>query len=224
MSFLFLLVVSFYHCWTNSHRTLRRMAISSPADYNAAVQVLPAGQDPFGAACDLSPDVQNFLFHYDLGQAEADLLVQEDLKSLKDVGLANPDGDSEEKLFFEWSIQAAVTSRKRQLLMRKCFQRMLRPQPYAAVVIGPPVASSSAAASSAAASSAAAPPAAAPPAAALDAGSVKKRPRVNLDSSSSGGRAATKASKSAPPKSSAARSKPSASAAEVSQILNKSLF
>ncbi len=89
--------------------------INPPDDFDAAVKVLPDGQDPFGAACDLSRDLQNFLFHYTLGQAEADLLVQEDNKTLRDVRVANPDGDHEEKMFYEWSIHSAIPRRKTQV-------------------------------------------------------------------------------------------------------------
>ena len=117
--------------------------VHPPADYDHVVIPLPEGQRPFDVdgvdACKLSREIQSFLFHYGLGKDCADVLVGEDLVEMRDIRLADPDGDAEAKDYYEQSVHKQLTRRKAQVLMKKAFRRMLSPNPYAAVGALPPI-------------------------------------------------------------------------------------
>ena len=116
--------------------------ISLPANYNDEVKPLPDGQHPFdvaGVTCKLSREVQAFLFHYGLGCEAADIMVTEDLVEMRDIALADPDGNAEQKDYYSGSVHLMMPRRKHQELIRMAFRRMLSPNPYAAVVPPPRV-------------------------------------------------------------------------------------
>ena len=114
--------------------------IALPANYNDEVKPLPDGQHPFdvaGVTCKLSREVQAFLFHYGLGCEAADIMVTEDLVEMRDIALADPDGNAEQKDYYSGSVHLMMPRRKHQELIRMAFRRMLSPNPYAAVVPPP---------------------------------------------------------------------------------------
>ena len=116
--------------------------IALPASYNDEVKPLPDGQHPFdvaGVTCKLSREVQAFLFHYGLGCEAANIMVTEDLVEMRDIALADPDGNAEQKDYYSGSVHLMMPRRKHQELIRMAFRRMLSPNPYAAVVPPPRV-------------------------------------------------------------------------------------
>ena len=102
--------------------------------------MLPAGQDPFGSDCALTRRFQSILFHYDLGEAEARILEEENFYSLKNVRFANPDGNQSQRILFE-KVASRVNPALRREMLRDAFRRLLSPDPMAAVgpVFGRPL-------------------------------------------------------------------------------------
>ena len=75
--------------------------ISLPENPDAAITLLPAGQFLYGDDCPLSCFFQSVLFHYDIRQNEVEILEEEEIYAMKQVRLANPDGDQEQRDAFE---------------------------------------------------------------------------------------------------------------------------
>ena len=120
-----------------------------PKDYNDAVQAFPDGFRPFDAIdapCLLSVEVQAFAYHYNLSDEVIAVLVAEDVCEMRDVRLADPDGNHEQKDYYKESVNDRVLNRKQKMLVRMAFRRMLSPNPYTAVVassvVAPPVVAS----------------------------------------------------------------------------------
>ena len=114
--------------------------VTSPDDPDLPVTMLPAGQDPFGKDCALTRRFQSILFHYDLGEAEARILEEENFYSLKNVRFANPDGNQSQRILFE-KVASRVTPALRREMLRDAFRRLLSPDPMGPVgpVFGRPL-------------------------------------------------------------------------------------
>ena len=103
-----------------------------PTDPNSAVSMLPADHFPFGVDCKLSRLLQSVLFHYDVQPEVVDILQEQEIFSLEEVRLANPDGNQESQNLFQ-EIANQVSSPVRCLRLKKAFRRMLCPDPLPAI-------------------------------------------------------------------------------------------
>ena len=108
-----------------------------PKDYNNAVVPFPDDFRPFDvvdAPCQLEVEIQAFVYHYNLSADTIAILVAEDLCEMRDIRLADPDGNFEQKDYYKESVDDRVVVRKQRMLVRMAFRRMLSANPYAAVV------------------------------------------------------------------------------------------
>ena len=173
-----------------------------PKDYNDAVQAFPDDFRPFDvtdAPCLLSVEVQAFAYHYNLSDEVIAVLVAEDVCEMRDVRLADPDGNHEQKDYYKESVNDRVLNRKQKMLVRMAFRRMLSPNPYTAVVaspvVAPPVVASAPVASApinASSSSSAASSSSGRPVADGTSSSSPSLPKGKSSSSSSKGKATSK--------------------------------
>ena len=111
--------------------------VEPPDDCNAAVIPLPDGQNPFGDDCTLDRKIQSVFHHYEVDSDVANHIAEEGFKKIKDIRMADPDGNEEQRALFN-----SVTKCQNTLtvaVIRSAFRRLLRPNPYAAIVVQPPV-------------------------------------------------------------------------------------
>ena len=108
-----------------------------PEDVNEAVLMIPADLFPYGRDCHISTPMQSILHHYEVTPASAEIIEAEEFFKIRDVRMADPDGDDAAKAFFQASICNRVASRMQQMKIRLAFRRALRPDPFAPVVAAP---------------------------------------------------------------------------------------
>ena len=109
-------------------------SIQSPDDVNVAVVPLPAGQDPYGADCQLDRTIQSVFFHYDVDARMAKFAADLGFCRIKNIRLADPDGSEEQRQLFSDSIGANCGNVLACAIVRAAFRRLLRPDPMAAIV------------------------------------------------------------------------------------------
>ena len=105
--------------------------IHKPENPDEAVTLLPASQNPYSEDCPLSRLFQSVLFHYGIRSDEVDILVHNEINTITEVRLANPDGDQDARDLFEDAVCKLISLPLRRLLMKKAFRRMLRAEPLA---------------------------------------------------------------------------------------------
>ena len=105
--------------------------IHKPENPDEAVTLLPASQNPYSEDCPLSRLFQSVLFHYGIRSDEVDILVHNEINTITEVRLANPDGDQDARDLFEDAVCKLISKPLRRLLMKKAFRRMLRAEPLA---------------------------------------------------------------------------------------------
>ena len=109
------------------------MAAVPPKKYDDAVQPLLADQFPFGADCPIDRDIQAILFHYDVCQDDAAVLVGEELYKRNDYFFGDPEGsETQQQMFDDIAVQIPKSLRRCRISM--AFSRILRDDPFAAVV------------------------------------------------------------------------------------------
>ena len=108
-----------------------------PEDVNDAVVLLAADFFPFGRDCAITSPVQSVLHHYDVTPASVQVLEEEEFFKLRDVRMADPDGDDAARALFESTVMKRIPGRLQQMKIRLAFRRMMRPDPYGAVVVAP---------------------------------------------------------------------------------------
>lgn len=165
---------------------MSQVNIVSPDQPDDAVVALPDHQHPYGDPCPLNCRFQSVLWHYDVVRASADVLINRNIHGLKQIRFINPDAGvrtDQRKLFKEF-IEDGIADPLQRYLVTCALRRMLRPDPFAAIVRAAEGASSS---RSNAADGVANPPAsvtgggglpAAPSADSVDDGALKKARRA----------------------------------------------
>ena len=105
--------------------------IHKPENPDEAITMLPASQNPYSEECSLSRLFQSVLFHYGIRSDEVDILVENEINTVAEVRLANPDGDQDARDLFEDAVCKLIRLPLRRLLMKKAFRRMLLAEPLA---------------------------------------------------------------------------------------------
>ena len=114
------------------------MAVVPPPNYDDAVALLPAGQDPYGAKCALSTIIQSVFFHYHLRQSEADLFAKEGFTTLQMLQEAHPDGSAGQRKLYTGALEGKIDGLLWRRLAGKAVRRLLSGKPLAKRDAPPP--------------------------------------------------------------------------------------
>ena len=119
--------------------------IVSPEQPDDAVVALPDHQHPYGDPCPLHRRFQAVLFHYDVSRASADVLINRNIHATKQIRFINPDAGarSDQRKLFKEIVEDGIPDPLQRYLVTCALRRMLRPDPFAAVVRAAEGASSS---------------------------------------------------------------------------------
>ena len=116
------------------------MAHRLPDDVNEAVVMIPDDIHPYGVDCHVSKPVQSIMHHYNVNLNSIQILEEEEFFELRDLRMANPDGDEAAKALFARAIEGRIPGHLQTMKVRLGFRRALRPDPFGAIVITPVVA------------------------------------------------------------------------------------
>jgi len=108
--------------------------VVSPDDPCAAVSQFPATFRPYGNKTGIPLEVQAVLWHYDLRQAEVDILDEEGYVRLKDFRSANPFGSDRQKQLYKASFEGKIKQALFREKMADAFARLSQVDPFAAFI------------------------------------------------------------------------------------------
>ena len=101
------------------------MAVEAPDNFDEGISLLPDDQPPFGVNCLIALGIQTVLFHYQISAKEVEDLEGEELFTLRDFRLANPEGGAEERAVFRDSVAPLFPKAVRCLCMKNCIRHIL---------------------------------------------------------------------------------------------------
>jgi hypothetical protein len=114
--------------------------IDVPEDLNAAIQILPTNQLPYGPNCLIDRRIQAVLFHYGVSVPVVAKLDEEEFRKMTEFRLASPGLDSGMWEFVESFCPNALQKHKLKL----AFRRLLADDPMCAISVKRPSSFSSA--------------------------------------------------------------------------------
>jgi hypothetical protein len=114
-----------------------------PEDLNAAIQLLPTSQLPFGAVCAIDHRIQAVFFHYGVSAAVVSHLDKEEFHGMTEIRLASPGLDEG-----MWKmVESWATSGVQKFKLKLAIQCLLFDDPMAPVSVKRPASSSPASSS-----------------------------------------------------------------------------
>ena len=108
-----------------------------PKDINDAVFMIPEDLHPFGSDCHISKPVQSVMHHYGVVRASLDVLEEEEFFLIRDLKMADPDGEAVCRALFADAIGSRIPGRLQRMKVHFAVRRLLRPDPFAAIVATP---------------------------------------------------------------------------------------
>ena len=110
------------------------MYFNHPVDVNEAIAIVSDDYHPFGSNCRVSKPVQSIMHHYGVKKATVDILEEEEFFLMRDLKMADPDGDPRAQALFESAIVARIQGHLEQMKVRCAFRRALSPDPFSPVI------------------------------------------------------------------------------------------
>lgn len=110
--------------------------IVSPDQPDDAVVALPPHQHPYGDPCPLNRRFQSVLWHYDVTRASADVLINRNIHSIKQIRFINPDAGArtDQRKLYKEIVEDGIADPLQRYLVSCALRRMLLPDPFAAIV------------------------------------------------------------------------------------------
>ena len=93
--------------------------IVKPRNTKDAVVMLPVDQYPYGEDCALTRHFQSVLFHYGVREEEVGILEKNEIYSVDEVQMTDPDGDQEARQLLEEAVLKYVPLPIRCFVIKK---------------------------------------------------------------------------------------------------------
>ena len=130
------LASTFVTKFLNSRRNMPQ-DVPYPKYVTDAVFMIPDNLHPYGSECAVSKPVQSVMHHYGVLKASVDILEEEEFFLVRDLRMADPDGEPVCRALFKDAIADRIPNRLQRLKVHFAIRRALLPDPFAAVVVEP---------------------------------------------------------------------------------------